>query len=191
MAYFDDKKNALDYIKMVDNIEGYDPNILIDIFKKYVKKDSKVLELGMGPGKDLDILKQTFEMTGSDFSKSFLDIYLENNNKANLLQLDAVTINTTQKFDAIYSNKVLIHLTKEELHKSLLRQLKVLNKNGIAFHSFWKGDKEEEMHGLRFVYYSGENLIKLVPQNFEILESGSYKDMEKDDSIYLALKRIN
>lgn len=191
MAYFDDKKNALDYIKMVDNIEGYDTNILIDIFKKYVKKDSKVLELGMGPGKDLDILKQTFEMTGSDFSKSFLDIYLENNNKANLLQLDAVTINTTQKFDAIYSNKVLIHLTKEELHKSLLRQLKVLNKNGIAFHSFWKGDKEEEMHGLRFVYYSGENLIKLVPQNFEILESGSYKDMEKDDSIYLALKRIN
>jgi len=57
LAYFDDKKNVQNYIKMIEDTEGYDPNIIIDEFKKYVAKGSKVLELGMGPGKDFDILK--------------------------------------------------------------------------------------------------------------------------------------
>jgi trans-aconitate methyltransferase len=189
MTYFDDKKNVLEYIKMVEDAEGYDPILLIDKFKKHVPQDSKVLELGMGPGKDFDILKQTFEMTGSDSSQVFLDLYRDKDGSADLLNLDAVSINTNQKFDAIFSNKVLVHLSKDELHQSFIRQLEILNNDAISFHTFWQGDKEEYMHELRFVYYQVEELIKSVPKKFEVIEANLYKEMEKDDSICLVLKK--
>ena len=189
MAYFDDIKNVQNYIKMVEDTEGYDPNIIIDEFKKYVAKGSKVLELGMGPGKDFDILKQTFEMAGSDSSEVFIDLYREKDANVNLINLNAIILNINQKFDAIFSNKVLMHLSKEELRQSFIRQLQIMNKDAIAFHTFWFGDKEENMQGLRFVYYSIEELLKLIPENFEILDSSQYKEMEENDSICLVLKK--
>lgn len=190
MAYFDNKKNVFNYIKMVEDTEGYDPNIIIDKFKKYVPSNSKVLELGMGPGKDFDILKYSYDMTGSDSSQIFIDLYLEKDASANLYKLDAITLNTNQKFDAIFSNKVLMHLSKEELFQSFLRQLEILNSDGIAFHTFWSGDKEEMMNGLRFVYYTIAELNKMIPDKFKILESSLYKEMEINDSICLILKNI-
>ena len=48
---------------------------LLKVLKKYVEKDSKVLELGMGPGKYLDLLSNSYIATGSDSSKVFLELY--------------------------------------------------------------------------------------------------------------------
>lgn len=151
---------------------------------------STVLELGMGPGKDLDILSSDYIVTGSDYSNVFLELYKKKNKNADLLLLDAITLKTDRKFDCIYSNKVLIHLTKQELKKSLKRQRDVLNHDGLIFHSFWKGDKTEEMHGLRFVYYTKNQLLDLFEDSYEMLEIQSYKEMEKDDSIYVMAKKI-
>ena len=174
---------------MVEDTEGYDPTLLIDKFKYFVPPGSKVLELGMGPGKDFNLLKQTYEMTGSDSSQVFIDLYREKDAIANLINLDAVSINTPQKYNAIFSNKVLMHLSKDELHQSLIRQLKILKSNAIAFHTFWEGGSEEEMHGLRFVYYSMEELLTMIPTKFNILECNLYKEIENDDSICLVLKK--
>lgn len=51
MSFFDNEKNVLEYIKMC---EGFDGRELIQILSKYLPKDASVLELGSGPGKDLD-----------------------------------------------------------------------------------------------------------------------------------------
>ena len=139
MNYFEDMTNVKEYIQIA---EGYDGQFLIDILKKYLKPGSTILELGMGPGKDLEILSQSFKVTGSDNSKVFLDLYKKRKKDADLLFLDARTIMTDKKFDCIYSNKVLIHLTREELKQSFEKQKEVLNRNGYLFHSFWKGNKE-------------------------------------------------
>ena len=93
------------------------------------------------------MLSKAYKTTGSDASQVFLDRYKQKNKDADLLKLDAVTIPTERKFDCIFSNKVLQHLTKEELKKSLQRQKEVLNPNGIAFHAVWRGDKIEEKKG--------------------------------------------
>jgi len=140
--------------------ESYDGAELIKILQKYLPENSTVLELGIGPGKDMDILKKSYTVTGSDNSQIFLDKYKEKYQDADLLLLDAVTLQTDRKFDCIYSNKVLHHLTKEDLAKSLQRQKDVLNSNGIVFHSFWKGNKVENMDGLLFTYYEIEDLKK-------------------------------
>ena len=102
MSYFDDPKNVRNYTKMA---EGYDGRELVRILSGHLEPGSSVLELGMGPGKDLDILKQQYKLTGSDSSQVFLDAYQGSNPSANLLLLNAETLETTQQFDCIYSNK--------------------------------------------------------------------------------------
>lgn len=185
MGFFDTEKGVNEYLKMT---EGYDGKELIKIFETYLSKGSRVLELGMGPGKDLDILDENYEVTGSDNSSIFLEKYKEKNPKADLILLDAVNLNTNRKFDGIYSNKVLHHLTTEDLKTSLKNQKEILNPQGILFHSFWKGNKTETMEGLLFVYYELETLRDIFEPDFEILAMETYSELEKDDSIYAVLK---
>lgn len=187
MQYFHEEKNVLDYIKMA---EDYDGKELIELLKKFLPEGSTILELGMGPGKDLDILGSDYIVTGSDFSDIFIQLYRKKNKNADLLLLDAITIKTKRKFDCVYSNKVLIHLTTQELMNSLKRQRNVLNPNGLVFHSFWKGDRTEKIHGLRFVYHTESQLSGLFEDGYKILDIRSYKEMEDDDSIYVVAKKI-
>lgn len=186
MNYFNDEKKVKEYIKMCEDTNS---KKLIDILKNYLEKDSLLLELGMGPGKDLDLLKKYYNTIGSDNSQLFLDIYKEKNKDSELLFLDAVTINTEKKFDCIYSNKVLQHLTREELSNSILRQKEVLNDEGILFHTFWRGNSEEIYDGLRFVYYEKEELINIFKKYFNIIEINYYCEEKEKDSIYIILKK--
>lgn len=53
MGYFDDEKNVQNCLEMA---EGYDGAELIQVLRDYLLAGASGLELGMGPGKDLDIL---------------------------------------------------------------------------------------------------------------------------------------
>ena len=185
MGFFDTEKGVEQYIKMA---EGYDGAELIKILQKYLSENSTVLEIGIGPGKDMDIMKKSYVVTGSDYSQVFLDKYKKKHQDADLLLLDAVTLQTDRKFDCVYSNKVLHHLTPKDLVISLQRQKDMLHSNGIAFHSFWKGSKVEKMEGLLFTYYETEDLKKMAESNFDVLAIETYTEMEKDDSIYIVLR---
>ena len=122
--------------------EGYDGAELVEVLKKHLPEGSTVLELGMGPGKDLALISRSYTVTGSDSSAAFLDLYRRKNSQADLLVLDARTMATDRKFDCIYSNKVLHHLTKDELTTSLQKQREALNTDGLLMHSFWYGTKD-------------------------------------------------
>ena len=186
MWFFDTEKGVNEYIKMAD---GYDGSELIRILQEYLPEKSSVLELGMGPGKDLEILSKTFTATGSDNSQIFLDRYKKQNPDSDLLRLDAVSLETDRVFDCIFSNKVLHHLTREDLKKSFQRQAEVVKPNGIVFHSFWKGDKDESYDGLLFTRYQIEGLKEIIGDVFDILAIGIYTEMEKEDSIYVILSK--
>lgn len=185
MNYFDDRKNAEEYIRMADGYDGWE---LIEILNNYLPPGSSLLELGMGPGKDFDILSQSYQVTGSDYAQTFLDIYREKDEIADLVLLDASTLETDRKFNALYSNKVLHHLSEDELMFSFARQKDILDPPGILMHSFWYGEGEEFFHGLRFRYYTEDLLLQMVEPYFSILEMGRYKEMEVNDSLYLVMK---
>ena len=116
MGFYDDEENVEAYVQMA---EGYDGRELVDVLKKHLPSGSSVLELGMGPGKDLALLAEAYDATGSDSSEVFLRRYRRDHPDADLLLLDAVTLATERRFDAIYSNKVLHHLSVDELRTSL------------------------------------------------------------------------
>ena len=187
MAYFDDRENVAEYLQMA---EGYDGRDLIAVLKMHLPAGSTVLELGMGPGKDLDLLAKTYTVTGSDSSSVFLELYREQHPSADLLKLDAASIETERTFDCIYSNKVLPHLSRADLHRSFTRQHAVLTAGGLSMHSFWRGDKEEEHHGLLFVYYTEDELPNAVGSGFEVVAMDRYKEIEDDDSFHILLRKM-
>ncbi len=186
MDFYDDKKNVEMYINMS---KGYDGKWLIDELNKHLNRGSTLLELGMGTGKDLDILRKEYEVTGSDRSQIFIDLYRKKHPNINIKKVDAVKMNIDNEFDCIYSNKVLHHLTKDELKLSFKNQHRVLKKNGILFHSFWLGDKEEEYNGLLFVYYTVETLRDTYKDYFNMIGSKIYSEFDEDDSFFVVFRK--
>ena len=61
MDFYDSKGNVEAYIEMA---EGYDGRDLISVLQRYLASDSTVLELGMGPGKDIALLGEFYRVTG-------------------------------------------------------------------------------------------------------------------------------
>ena len=186
MGFYDEEKNVEVYVQMA---EGYDGQELVAGLRQHLPPGSAVLELGMGPGKDLALLAVEFNVTGSDRSEIFLRRYRRDQPDAELLLLDAVTLETEQRFDAIYSNKVLHHLCVDELRVSFQRQAARLNANGLLLHSFWYGEGTEEVHGLQFTYYTDASLMAVVGPEFEKVASVRYTEIDEGDSLYLLLRR--
>lgn len=186
MGYYDSEETAREYMDLAD---GYDGKELIERLREFLDPGSTVLEIGMGPGKDLRMLAETYDVTGSDRSDAFIRLFREENPQADLLKLDAVTILTDRRFDCIYSNKVLHHLTTDELQSSMIRQAEILSPGGLVLHTFWKGSGVEEMGGLRFVYYAEDDIRSLMEKNYQIVVLETYTEMEEDDSILLIGRR--
>ncbi|MEM6785875.1 MAG: class I SAM-dependent methyltransferase [Myxococcota bacterium] len=186
MGFFDTMAGVRQYEKLA---EGYDGRALVDRLMALLPQGKRVLELGMGPGKDLDMLLETYEALGSDASQVFVDRYRARGGRGEVMVLDAVALDVDRKFDAIYSNKVLHHLTRETLEASLERQCVLLEPGGIAFHALWYGDKEETHEGLRFVHYTEQSLTPRVPEGFSIEEQVRYGEMADGDSFYVVLRK--
>ena len=170
--------------------EGYDGRAHIEALRGVLAPGSTVLELGIGPGVDLDMLAQTFTVTGSDLSQAFLDRYANTRPGADLLRLDAITIATDRRFDAIYSNKVLHHLTTDELRQSLERQAAIIRPGGILLHGLWAGTSADDHGGMHDQRYLPETLDDVVPATLKVVECDFYQEMSIDDSLRVVLRLV-
>jgi trans-aconitate methyltransferase len=187
MGYFDTEESVQEYMEMAEGFNGAE---LIQTLAGFLQKGSTVLELGMGPGKDLDILKSSYTATGSDNSQIFLDRYRKDHPDADLLFLDATSLTIERKFDCIYSNKVLHQLTREQLRETFHQQKQILNPGGLIAHSFWYGTEPEEYHGIFVNNVTEEELTAIVQNDYDILRLERYTEMEEDDSIFIILRKM-
>jgi len=184
--YYEDEANVESYSKFTPSHDG---GLLVEALAAHLPDGSSVLELGMGPGKDYQLLAQHFKVTGSDFSNAFLERYRAQDAAAELLQLDARTLETDSRFDAIFSNKALIHFSPEELQQSFARQYEVLNDGGLMLHSFWLGAGQKQFGELTLMYHNEQDLTKLLEGSFEILALEKHAKMAQDDSIYVVARK--
>lgn len=185
--YYHTKESVEEYIRLS---EGYSGEKLIEQFIQYLAPKSKILEFGSGPGKDWKILtKKGFDVTGSDYSEEFLN-HLENAfPTGKFIQLDTSKIVVQDNYDCIYSNKVMHHLTDEQLKNSLEKQNNLLNSGGVICHSFWKGEGDEEFKGMFVNYHTQKEIENIVNPYFEILVLEEYQEFEEGDSLILIGKR--
>lgn len=188
MGFYDSEQNVDTYVRMAQGIDGRE---LVAVLERHLSTGSSVLEIGMGPGKDLPWLGRRFSATGSDNSTIFVDRVSAADPSADVLTLDAVTLETDHRFDAVYSNKVLHQLTPDDLARSLAAQHRVLKPNGIALHSLWWGDRLEVDGGEHCQYYTAQTFADQVGGLFEIVEIRAYREMEENDSLYVVMRRAS
>lgn len=189
-------KNQGDYYYTSDPVEEYinlakDVNggQLINQLKDYLSKGAALLELGSGPGSDWELLNNNYQVTGSDNSKQFLQRLRVKYPSEKFLELDAITLATNERFDGIYSNKVLHHLSDEELVDSIKRQHQILNTSGIICHSFWKGEGSEVFKGMYVNYHSGSSLKAAFEKYFDVLILKPYHEFDESDSLLVIAKK--
>ena len=187
--WWNDQTHVDSYLKMTSDYAA--GGFLMNLY--HLLPDGKsLLELGMGPGKDLEILAKRYRVTGSDVSELFLNLYREKHPDADLVLLDAVSPvfdDGNRRFDAVFSNKVLVHLNPDELRQSLIRQAELLSQGGILYHSFWKGEGEESFDGLYFHYWTPDTLKAVIPPGTEFLALEEYREEEDGDSLLLILRK--
>jgi SAM-dependent methyltransferase len=184
--YYKTKESVLEYIKLAKDVNGGE---LIEKLKLFLPKKSTLLEIGSGPGSDWNILKNDYNVTGSDNSNEFLNHLIAKNPEGVFIEIDAVTLKVNTIFDGIYSNKVMHHLNNNELAQSIKKQSDILNPNGIICHSFWKGEGSEIFKGLFVNYHTKEDLKDFFDKHFEILLLETYNEFEDDDSLLLIGKK--
>ena len=185
--YYKSKESVEEYIKLAQDVDG---RALIAHLKEHLPVGSTVLEIGSGPGSDWRLLAKDYQVTGSDFSNEFISYLKENNPQGRFLELDAITLETKEKFDGIYSNKVLQHLQDDELEKSILAQYALLKEDGIICHSFWCGEGSEIFNGLFVNYHTEMDLDNLFNKHFQILLITPYAEFEAGDSLLLIAKKL-
>ncbi len=172
------------YIEMVSDWDN--PNFIFDKIDKLLHNNAKILELGSGTGKDYQKLSEKYEVVGSDYSESFLEVLGEN-----FLHIDARNFKLNIKFDMVYSNKVLHHLSIDELASSLQSQYNVLKEDGYVVMTLWYGNSTKEHDGLVSYYYN-ESHLDQVKGDFNLVEVVKYKEMdfsEGDDSFLVIMQK--
>ena len=187
MSFYDSSENVDKYIEMC---KGYDGSNLHELLSRHIKNQSSLLELGCGAGNDIAVFKKNYKVTGSDNSLEFLNRCKLKYPGVDFVQLDAVELDINKSFNCIFSNKVLHHLSEAELRESLKKQSNLLSNNGVIAHSFWLGDGCEEMHGLRFNYYSKKQIVSIVSEYFNIIDTLNYQEFEESDSLFIVAQKV-
>ena len=184
--FYESREGAEAYRRIA---EGYDGSDLISKLKQHLRPGRRVLELGMGPGTDLLLLAKDFAVVGSDFSQAFLDLFSQEHPEIPVCCVDAEQMNVEGRFDAIYSNKVLIHLSPDALRTSFAAQLGVLKgEDSLVLHAFWRGTGNEEMKGETFHYYEPETVLHCAGSDWVEVDRGLYAEIDKEDSFWILLR---
>lgn len=166
--------------------ENADVSEIQELLFKTFEKNSKLLEIGCGSGRDASFMtKKGFEVIAIDGSKNMIDeakkIHLELSNKLfhktlpNNLEFDI-------KFDGIYSIATLMHLSKDDLMKSILKIYDLLNPTGkfLISVSLFRDDINEngfDKNGRFFLILSFEEWINIFENSgFKILKTKTNND---------------
>lgn len=110
---------------------------ILKIIKKYnISKNSSILEIGCGEGRDtIYLLENGYNVLGIDYSKTVIKKCISNNKKYinNFKQIDIIKNKLNKKYDFIYSIAVIhMFITKEHRNKFYNFIYNHLNENGIA-----------------------------------------------------------
>lgn len=187
MSFYHEKENAEAYAAMC---EGYDASAQLKLLYQYLPEGSAVLELGSGPGNDLELLLKRYDATGSDYSPAFIEMLQKRFPENEIVQLDAVTIEMSKVFDAVYSNKVLHHLSDEDLKASFARQAEILNPQGYAFHLIWKTlEAPKEDLGVEFHMRNLEHMKAAMGDLFEIVDFEEFCEFDDGDSLAILTQK--
>lgn len=110
---------------------------LNEIFIKYLK--SKVIDLGCGSGRDMVFLNKYLDVYGLDLCDNFITHCKKSfGNKVSYTKLPNIDLSSfdINKFDSVISISTFMHLTKNEIIKTIINLKSILKSNGQVIVSY-------------------------------------------------------
>jgi cyclopropane fatty-acyl-phospholipid synthase-like methyltransferase len=149
-----------------------------DALGRHLADGSSLLELGSGLGHDIAWISKHYRLTASDQCETSIAGLRMAFPSLPVLHLDATTIQCLKPFDAIFSNKLMQHLSADEFRSSLERQRQVVKPGGIVAHTFWfnrAGNLADE----------DACPARVITRHFEIIEVMYYDAFLEHDSLMI------
>ena len=113
-------------------------------FLPHLSPNSSILDLGCGSGRDLTHFhKRGFQVEGLEGSSKLCKIAREKS-QVHVIQQDFNELTLeSQKYDGIFANAVLMHVSPDKREKFINQIWKSLKPNGVFYAHFPKGIKSE------------------------------------------------
>jgi ubiquinone/menaquinone biosynthesis C-methylase UbiE len=146
---------------------------------KYLKSDSKILDVGCGAGIPIDkyLVSKGHKVTGVDISEKQIELAKMNVPEAIYIVKDMTEINfLNNSFDAVVSFYAIFHIPKEE-HLEMFKKIYNFLKRGGLFLTtlgFEEWDGSEEFHGvtMHWSQYGKDKNLELIKQaGFKIIKT--------------------
>ena len=192
------KSNTINYYdecasSLISRYESADVSEVQELLLQTFGKNSTLLEIGCGSGRDAAFMvKNSYDVIAVDGSKSMIEearkIHPELANKLYCKTLPN-DLEFNIKFDGIYSIATLMHLSKDDLEKTISKIYNLLNQNGklLMSVSLIRDDIDDsgfDEKGRFFLVLNLEewvNICKIV--GFKVLISKTNKDGLNRDGI--------
>jgi len=137
------------YKSLIEQYNSIKTTPLNQLFDKYIKPKYKVLDIGFGSGRDLRYIQQSLkaECYGVDSCQGFIDDLGKDKyfrDKLFLAQLPNLKLDIDFRFDVIILVAVLMHLSRDEIVKSIKNIKKYLVGGGVVIISYSIAPREDE-----------------------------------------------
>ena len=175
MSYYDQNYQAF-----IDNTLNIDMTDLYSVFLKDMKKGSRILDLGCGPGRDLKYFKDHgFTPVGLEPSEK-LASYARSYANCKVYEQGIEDFNSKDSYDGVWACASLLHLDTSSLKESFLKISTFMNKGSIFYCSFKYGEFEGERNGRFFNDQTLETLKELLPPELVISKDWITEDLRAD-----------
>ena len=153
----------------------------LDSFARYLIPAARVLDLGCGPGRDVELLRaRGVRVIGADLSLGMLREARARVGGALVCGDMCALPFTSASFGGVWLCAALLHLPREDAPRALAEARRVLRATRPLYVSVQQGAGERwaETHGARlFVYYQPDELAAIVRAGgFDVQESWVNQD---------------
>lgn len=189
-------KFALKYADMWEwNKETFKEILINNIapFRRFCKKNGKVLLAGSGTGRDYKLLSEKgFSCIGVDYSKTMIKEARKRTGGV-FMESDIRDISYRKKYDGIYCESLLTHLSKKDAKSVLQKFFNILNNNGILYLAVKIGKQgiyvSDDIGGKRYyMVYDKNNFCNLVKRvGFDIIHTVVSDHTEKSRPKWFSL----
>jgi len=123
-----------------------------DIFLSLLKKNSLILDMGCGQGRDTKrFCEKGHRVIGIDLSKELLKIAERRTYDASFIQMDIRNMEfKADAFDGLWACASLIHIPKKDMPKTLEKSYEIAREGCIFYATVKKGDEEKTLFDKKY-----------------------------------------
>ncbi|MGA8164622.1 MAG: class I SAM-dependent methyltransferase [Waddliaceae bacterium] len=168
-----------------ENTLKLQPEVKAKVFLSHLSPNSKILDLGCGPGRDAKyFVDKGYRVVGVDISPQMIALARDSVPQADFIVSDIESLNLNcESVDAIWASASLLHVSKQAMPSVLANLYRTLKPGGIFYVSMKRGIGEELRADDRYGgvekfwnYLSEDELADLIVEGgFQIIEQDTHE----------------